>query len=244
MSTKTFSRVEIKSEDKGEVQAVFATFDVIDSDGDVTRPGAFEDGAEVLISAYGHTSWDGALPVGKGTIRSTKAEAILDGRFFMDTTAGRDTFTVVKEIGARGEWSYGYEPQEYSFGEFEGQRVRFLDRQKVFEVSPVLLGAGVNTRTLSAKAFEGMRFGDEGAAVVAAVDAFAGRAADVVAMRQSKGKGIAPDSRQLIERLDEALKSLRQVLDVPDDQVDDEPEAALTQHLERILLRDIARRHL
>ncbi|MGP4092941.1 HK97 family phage prohead protease [Nonomuraea sp. KM90] len=150
MDTKSL-RVEIKDEAKGEVKAIFSTFNAIDSDRDVTRPGAFTDGAEVPISAYGHTSWSGMLPVGKATIRQTAKQAILEGRFFMDTAAGRDTFTTVKELGELGQWSYGYDPVEYSYGEHEGQRVRFLDALKVHEVSPVLVGAGVGTRTLSAK---------------------------------------------------------------------------------------------
>ncbi|WP_433233731.1 hypothetical protein [Actinomadura nitritigenes] len=52
---------------------------------------------------------------------------------------------------------------EYSFGEFKGQRVRFLDSVKVHEVSPVLLGAGVGTRTLSAKSAAGRQARKSGA---------------------------------------------------------------------------------
>jgi HK97 family phage prohead protease len=150
MDTKGL-RVEIKDEAQGLVKAVFATFNVVDSHGDVTPPGAFSDGEEMPISSYGHTSWEGALPVGKGTIRQTSREAIFEGQFFMNTAAGRDTFETVKELGSLGQWSYGYDPLEYSFGEYDGKRVRFLNRIKVHEVSPVLVGAGVNTRTLSAK---------------------------------------------------------------------------------------------
>jgi hypothetical protein len=244
MNSKTFSRVEIKSEDKGEVTALFSTLSVKDSDGDVTVPGAFEDGANVVISAYGHTSWSGALPVGAGKIRTTKTEAILDGQFFLDTKAGADTFVTVKELARRGlgEWSYGYDAVKYSFGEHEGERVRFLEQLKVHEVSPVLLGAGVNTRTLAAKS--GMRFGDEGAAVVAAVEAFAERAADVVAMRREKGKELGPESRQVAERLEEALKRLRAVLDEPGDdgQVDEQAAAQQAAALQQEFLRFTARR--
>jgi hypothetical protein len=150
MDTKGL-RVEIKDEAKGLVTAVFATFNTIDSDRDVTLPGAFDEGAEVPISAYGHTSWEGALPAGKGTIRQTQTEAILDGEFFLDTAHGMDTFTTVKRLGALGQWSYGYDPAKFSYGEFDGQQVRFLEKQLVHEVSPCLVGAGVNTRTLSAK---------------------------------------------------------------------------------------------
>lgn len=149
---KALSRVEIKSEDRGEFSAVFSTFNVVDSDGDVTLPGAFTEGEEVLVSSYGHTSWQGALPVGKGRIRATKSEAIVDGQFFLDTTQGRDTFQVVKALGANQQWSYGFDVVESEPGKFAGASVKFLKKLKVHEVSPVLIGAGVNTRTLAVKA--------------------------------------------------------------------------------------------
>lgn len=151
---KHLSNVEIKSAEKGEVSAVFSTFNVKDSDGDVTLPGAFEDGAPVVISAYGHTSWQGAKPVGKGRIRVTKSDAVLDGQFFMDTTDGRDTFAVVKALAESGlgEWSYGFDKLEVEDAKHAGEPVQVLKRLKVYEVSPVLRGAGVNTRTLAVKA--------------------------------------------------------------------------------------------
>lgn len=156
MDTKTLRGVEIKDESKGEVTAVFATLGVRDHDGDFTRDGAFIDGAPVRISAYGHKSWDGLLPVGKGVIRVKGKRAILEGQFFMNTTHGRDTFETVKELSEAGlqEWSYGFDINEYSFGEEKGEQVRYLDRVTVHEVSPVLLGAGIGTRTLSAKGRE------------------------------------------------------------------------------------------
>jgi len=148
---KQLTNLEVKNAVKGEVQAVFSTFNQIDHDKDVTVPGAFTAGAPVRISAYGHASHSVALPAGKGRIRTTPREAILDGRFFLDTTTGRDTFITVKEMGDLQEWSYGYVPVKFSFGEFAGEKVRFLEQVNVVEVSPVLQGAGVNTRTLSAK---------------------------------------------------------------------------------------------
>lgn len=212
MTTKSLSRVEVKDADKGEISAVFATLGVIDSDGDVTVKGAFETGAKVRISAYGHKSWDAALPVGKGTIKEVGDEAIFEGRVFLDTVAGRDTFTVIKELGADGlqEFSYGYDPVKFSFGEHEGQRVRFLEQLKVHEVSPVLLGAGVGTRLLTAKS--GLKFGEHTDAVLADVEALVSRAADVVALRNEKGKGLSEVSAESLSRLDQALKHLQQVL--------------------------------
>lgn len=143
--------VVIKDADKGEIRAVFSTFDVIDADGDVTLSGAFEDGANVRLSAYGHGSWHGELPIGRGKIRTDEKQAVFDGQFFMSTLRGKETFTTVKELGELGEWSYAYDVVESEQGEFNEQPVRFLKKLKVLEVSPVLVGAGVDTRTLSVK---------------------------------------------------------------------------------------------
>ena len=151
MNTKSFSHVEIKSEDKGQVTAVFSTFDVIDADGDITVPGAFQEGEQAPISQYGHTSWGGALPVGKARLRTTAKEAILEGQFFMDTTHGRDAFLTVKQLGPLGQWSYGYRVLDASYGEVDGKQVRYLRKLGVDEFSPVLVGSGVNTRTLATK---------------------------------------------------------------------------------------------
>ena len=138
-------------------------------------------------------------------------EAVLNGRFFLDTEAGKDTFTVVKELGPLGQWSYGYDALKYSFGDHDGERVRFLEELKVWETSPVLVGAGVNTRTLAAKS-AGLRFGEHAAAVLADVEALTARAADVLAMRAEKGKGLADGSAELLGRVESELKRLAEVL--------------------------------
>jgi HK97 family phage prohead protease len=135
---------------EGSVLAVFSTFNVIDKDGDVTLPGAFEDGAPVRISSWGHKWYE--LPVGRGAIRVDEGKAMLDGRFFMDTTGGADTYRTVKGLEELQEWSYGYNVLESEDGEFEGQRARILKKLEVTEVSPVMRGAGVDTGTLAIKA--------------------------------------------------------------------------------------------
>lgn len=152
MLKKKMTGLKVVDEAKGIIQAVFATLNVKDHDGDVTVPGAFEDGAAVRISAYNHKSWDGALPVGRGTITEKGDEAILDGQFFMDTEAGRETFGVVKGMGDLQEWSYGFDVLQSEPGTFDGESANFLKRVKVHEVSPVILGAGIATRTLAVKA--------------------------------------------------------------------------------------------
>ena len=236
MDTKSL-RVEVKDAAAGLVEAVIATYNVIDSDRDVTPPGAFTDGEQVLISAFGHQSWSGALPVGKGVIRSTDTEARLDGRFFMETAAGADTFRVVKELGELGQWSYGYDAVKYSYGEQDGQRVRFLEQLKVHEVSPVLIGAGVGTRTVSAKS--NLKFAEEGEAVLAALTRFGVRAADVMAMRAEKDKGLSPESKGLLEQLQAELKKLTGLLEIPEPTIPADDGAATTEWL-RMIARNIA----
>lgn len=148
-------RVTIKSEAKGEVEVVFATLNVMDQDRDVTLPGAFTEGEGVAISAYGHKVWDGAPPVGRGTIHTVGDEAVFRGKFFLDMVAGRETFLAVKGMGELQQWSYGFTTELAEYGEFQGQEVKFLKKLRVFEVSPVLRAAGIGTRTTSAKAHNG-----------------------------------------------------------------------------------------
>lgn len=150
---KSHVSVEIKDAEKGIVRAVFAKLGVKDLDDDFTPDGAFGK-QSVKVSAYGHESWMGALPVGKGTISEEKGEAVADLQFFMTTNHGREHFEVVKEMGDLQEWSYGFDVVET--GEVtealreKGVR-RVLKKLKVHEVSPVLRGAGVDTRTLAVK---------------------------------------------------------------------------------------------
>lgn len=152
MKKKGLTGFKVTDAEAGKVEAVFSTLNAIDSDKDVTKAGAFTDGAKVRISAYNHASWGpGMLPVGKGTIRESGDEAIMEGEFFLNTGAGKETFEVVKQMGDLQEWSYGYDVEQSSDGQLDGEDVTYLEKLTVHEVSPVILGAGVNTRTLTAK---------------------------------------------------------------------------------------------
>lgn len=148
---KTFTGSVVKAAAEGRVEAIISTFNVLDKDGDVVLPGAIADGTEVVISAYGHASHGGALPVGKGVLRSLGVHAILHGQFFLNTTAGRETFEVVKELGSLQEWSYSLHDVKSYRGQHEGRPANFLERITVKEASPVLIGASIGTRTVMAK---------------------------------------------------------------------------------------------
>lgn len=155
MLTKQFSpaRVQVKDATTGEVEAVFATLGVKDHDGDIILPGAIADGATVAISSYGHSVWKGDPPAGVGTIHEDGDELVLKGRYFLDTDHGRNDFHTVKGLAeaGRGEWSFGLLNIVATKGTHNGVEGNLIKSVDVPEVSPVFIGAGINTRTLVAK---------------------------------------------------------------------------------------------
>ncbi len=143
----------IKVDDQGKVSLVFGTMNVIDHDGDVTLPGAIGEPQKVRMSAYNHSSWGNALPVGKGIVYEKGDDMLYEGQFFLNTVIGKETYETVKAMEDLQEYSYGFDIKEASYGQFgpDNRDVRFLKGLKIFEVSPVLLGAGIDTRTLAIK---------------------------------------------------------------------------------------------
>ena len=232
---KALRNVEIKDAAKGLVSAVFATLDVVDKDGDVTVKGAFADGAKVAISNFGHKIWEGAPPVGKGVIREVGNEAVFEGQFFMNTTHGRDAFETVKALteddGPGTEWSYGFdvqdsEPAKKGESPYGDKHRRTLKKLKVHEVSPVLIGAGVGTRVTGIKSEK--TFAQQLQEVVASVKAARERAADVMAKRAEKGKGLGEESTALLDEVQSELAELESLLK-KDHAESDEDQKALEE---------------
>lgn len=150
MELKTFkAAVEFKEDDEkeGQFEAIFATLDVIDLDGDVTVEGAFKK-QNVVIEPWNHGQ---TLPAGKGQIYVDGKKAKVKGEFFMDTTVGRENYLALKALGSDAEWSYTFRILKAGPGEINGQSVRFLQELDVAGVSPVTRGAGIGTRTDSIK---------------------------------------------------------------------------------------------
>lgn len=158
LEMKSFGPFEIKSEDKGEVVAVVATLGVVDKDGDVILPGAFPPGgSKVKLSGYGHdVVTEGKAPVGKGVVYEQDGRAIFQGNFFMSTQRGREAFHTTKELGAEGEWSFGF-PKAVKTGDLTDEwrtkgAKRVIAGLTPIEASPVFVGAGWGTGTLLTKA--------------------------------------------------------------------------------------------
>ncbi len=144
---KTLS-LELKDGDQaGAVVACFSTFDVVDKDRDVVLASAFTPGQEVPLT----WSHDWSQIVGKGVIRVETDRAIFDGAFFLETQAGLEAYKTVKAMGSLQEYSWGFSVVDSSYETRDGKSVRIIKQAKVYEVSPVLVGAGENTRTLAIK---------------------------------------------------------------------------------------------
>ncbi len=152
---KVIGPLELKADAPGTFRATIATLGVVDRDGDVAFSGAFPIGKNIIVSAYGHGSWRGgtaALPVGKGVIGADDSTAWLDGRFILETSNGGDTYRTVKHLGPLQEWSYAFDvtegitPIDPRLQPYPTAR-RGLLKLDVHEVSPVLRGAGIGTRT-------------------------------------------------------------------------------------------------
>lgn len=204
--TKTFRLSDFKTEgDAGSFRATIATLNVIDKDDDVSLPGAFKVGQEVKIAPWGH-NW-GDLPVGKGVIGADETHAWVDGQFFLETDAGMQTYLTVKAMGGLQEWSYGYQVEEYSFGLFEGQQVRFLKGLNVIEASPVMIGAGEGTGTDRIKS-AGQSLDEHSGTVLAAVTELAARLKSLADLRAKEGRMLSAANMERLKAHHDALTAL------------------------------------
>lgn len=191
----------------GMVKAVFATLNVIDHDGDIIMPGSIPNGHPVRMSAYNHASWGNALPVGKGTISEVGDQLIFDGQFFLDTADGADTYKTVKNLGDLVEWSFGFDVLDrgVTTDAASGREVRLLKRLNVTEVSPVLLGAGIGTRTIDVKSADKLeslpgakskQYKEHAELILEACSDFVKRSQSIADLRTEEGKEAASEKNR------------------------------------------------
>lgn len=205
METKSFAPPQMEADEKGSVTAVIATFGVIDKDNDITAKGAF--GEQLVPMVYGH-KWDG-IPIGKGRIYEDGETAVFDGQFNLNTSTGRDAYESVKFQGELQEWSYGYSVKDSQRITHEGKSARLIKSTKAHEVSPVLIGAGVGTRTTAVKGDEGLRFVEQAGLVVAALGQLGERAKAIAELREGK---LGAESMELLIKAYEEGKTVMETL--------------------------------
>jgi HK97 family phage prohead protease len=141
--------IELKEEgDKRYIEAVFSLFDTIDSDNDVTKANALRSGytGNKVPLVWNH---DWSKVIGRGIIETDNQKAVFKG-YFLDTEAGREAYETVKAMQDMQQFSYGFQVMKSSKGthiDSKGEEVpvRVLEDVKVWEVSPVLVGAQQNS---------------------------------------------------------------------------------------------------
>lgn len=225
---KVARAVDLNLSEDGSVVVAFAVLgdpkdqkaEDIDKDGDVSLVGSIPGGKEVPISSYAHGSWPengGRLPVGRGTLSESESKGrkvgVLSGSFLTETTHGRDTYLTVKALGDLQEWSFGY-LADGGPGEWAGQKARLNKRYDIFEVSPVLVGAGNGTHTMAVKAAgdggeqASLPMEDHFRRVLSEIGSFTERTSDLAELRQKEGRVLSSTNRQRITTL---LAALREV---------------------------------
>ncbi len=215
MERKALS-VSLKEGEEGSFVARIATLNVRDKDNDITLSGAFPVGKTVLVSAYMHGSWMGKLPIGKATISEMGDEVIAEGQFNLQTSDGRDTYEAMKFAPELQEWSYGFYPIEHEMGVDANAGCRILKKVDVKEISPVLVGAGVNTGTLAIKA-EGQSLEAQVESALAANEIVSTRIKSLADLRRKEGRVLSTANRErmksLLESLSAVAADLKELLD-------------------------------
>lgn len=185
--------------DEGSIEAVFSTFGVKDRDGDIVEAGAIEDGKSVPM--VWHHNWE--RMIGKGVTDVDSERAVFKGSLFLDTDAGGDAYRTIKAMGDLMDYSWGFRVLDADFVERDEEFVRVIKRAELFEVSPVLVGAGIGTGTLSLK--HGMPYADQVEAVQAAVADLVERSRSLADLRLKEGRTLSTANRERLQAIADAL---------------------------------------
>ncbi len=205
--------LEIKDvTESGIVMAVFATLNVIDKDGDKTLPGFFGKQDVAMLPAH---DWQ-HVTIGKGSIHESGDKAIAELKMNLDIPSAKDRHSALlfdmKNGSPLQQWSYGFTILPGGCTNGDGKECyRMLQPVPeggpgciVHEVSPVLVGAGVDTGTLAVK---GVKFADETEATMGAVEALILRAKSLADLRAKEGRGLSTANKERLKALLERLAS-------------------------------------
>jgi hypothetical protein len=147
--------VQVKSSAAGQVTAILAELDKVDHDGDLYTAETFTEGAELAISPYNHSTMYGTtIPVGKGVLHVEQSYIWVEAQYFLENESAREAFTVVKQMGASQQWSWGFKSVDAEPILMGERQVNLIKKAEVFEASPVVRGASIGSRTMTAKEAE------------------------------------------------------------------------------------------
>jgi len=214
---KLFKSVSFKvtsaSED-GTLEAIVSVFGNVDSYGDVVMPGSFaeslatklpkgvwmhdwEDPIATTIEARELMPFDPLLP---DSIKSNGG-LYIKGQFYPEITDSWQAYLKIKN-GLVDEFSIGYSVQDYQVvdGVFQ------LTKIKLYEWSPVLIGANDATAVLSVKS--NLSFSDDLAETAKDIERLIGRVKDRKEYREKAGRVL---SQQNVDQLSGIADSLDEI---------------------------------
>lgn len=241
-TTKVYELTNLKLDATGEgtFEAAFANLTEIDHDGDGYDAGSIGE-QPVMVSQWNHGSWGegvNALPIGVGKTFERDDWGMVAGKFDMDDPDAVKTYRKIKYLKENGfpiEWSFALPSSDWRMEEINGQMVRIFTRISIPEVSPVLLGAGIDTHLTaiksredegmpeSKKQDESMQFVTQLDEAVEAVEAVVSRAKQIRNLREEKGRedmGRASTRRlkALRDALAETIADVDDLLTDPNDE--------------------------
>ena len=161
---KTVGATIKQADEDGSFSAEIATLGVIDHDGDIVERGAFSGHPIQVLPAHDSQH----VPLGKAQIFERGNVAVAEGLLNLEIEAARDwhsslKFDLEKVQPPVQEWSWGFRikgPEGARADQVDGQPVRRLISLDEREVSPVLRGASIGTRTVHVKRRKAEGIGD------------------------------------------------------------------------------------
>lgn len=148
--------VEFKATgNEGQYEGHFSIFGNVDSYSDIAHPGMFlktiDERSKRVKVFYAH-DWSKLIGPPPSTLKEDAVGLFAAGRLTLDSFWGKEAWALMKD-GALTEGSFGYEAVKFDFENLTGgATVRNLREVKLFEISPVPLGANALTEIRAVKA--------------------------------------------------------------------------------------------
>src|SRR5690606_7104209 len=213
MNRKVF-RGELKEVgDAGTFEAIIATLGVVDHDGDIVEPGALAGKVASIVPAHQqHT-----IPLGRVRIEERGQSVVAIGKWNLEIQGAREWDAALKfdlaHPPAVQEWSWGYQVLDSEDAVINGEHVRKLKSVDLIEVSPVLRGASIGTRTLAAKSADRVKLIEQIQAVTAQAEAAKARFVEARKLRQESGREMSKESIAAVLDMSTSLAEFRKCVD-------------------------------
>lgn len=157
---KAFTGDFVEINEAGEFEAVIATFDIPDKEGEILRSSVIgDDPVDIKISAWSHNHY---VPnVGVGQLNKRGNNLVCRGKLFLNTEGGQEHYTTIKENGPLQEWSYGIRNTSIEFQTIDSITYPAITDGEFFEVSPCFVGVSPGNHTVTIKSEKEQTMGDE-----------------------------------------------------------------------------------